>query len=270
VSTRKSLRFAMRGRFGPLPSPERWGFVVGCCNSGTSLLHELLARHPDIGSLPAEGQFLTDQLPVPTYDGLGRAWALDAARYRLTDADGSSIDVAKLKRQWGACFNDVSRPVLIEKSPPNAARTRWLQARFMPAVFIGIVRNGYAVAEGISRRAGRSVSEGARQWARSNEIMLDDWASLDRKILVRYEDVVTDPELVLTRVFRLLSIDRDRYDSSSLRGSIPVHERSEPLIDMNNESVASLSDQDVADIETESGTMLARLGYVAQKRTING
>jgi hypothetical protein len=270
VTIRRSVSFGIRGRFGPLPQPDRWGFIVGCCNSGTSLLHELVARHPDVGSLPREGQFLTDQLGVPKYDGLGRIWALNLARYRLTDADGSWIDIKRLKRQWGACFNDVSRPVLIEKSPPNAARTRWLQARFAPAVFIGIVRNGYAVAEGISRRPGRSISEGARQWTRSNEVMLEDWEYLDRKIFVRYEDLVTRPQLVLTRVFEVLSLEPDRYEWSCLQRSIRIHGRSEPLKDMNNESIAAMNEQDIGEIELESRAMLVRLGYADAKHTING
>ncbi len=261
MTFKTSIKFRVRGRFGPLPRPERWAFVVGCYNSGTSLLYGLLSRHPSVGSLPAEGQFLTDQLPVPKRDGFARGWALAGARYRLTEGDGESIDTERLKRQWGACFNDVSRPILIEKSPPNAARTRWLQSRFDDAHFIGIVRNGYAVAEGISRKAGHPISAAAAQWARSNKWMLRDWPYLERRTLIRYEDLVQNPETVLRGLFRFLSLDPDRYDWSSLAKPMKVHERAEPLKDLNDESLLALSRQQLVDVEDEAMEMLMRLGY---------
>src|SRR5688572_26729280 len=45
----------------PLVTPEKWVFVVGCYNSGTELLTELLGSQKAIAALPHEGQFLTDQ-----------------------------------------------------------------------------------------------------------------------------------------------------------------------------------------------------------------
>ncbi|MBK9319321.1 MAG: sulfotransferase [Bacteroidetes bacterium] len=45
------------------PEPEKWVFILGCYNSGTTLLHKLLATHSDIGSMPNEGQFYSSQLP---------------------------------------------------------------------------------------------------------------------------------------------------------------------------------------------------------------
>ena len=35
--------------FGYMPTPEKWVFIVGCYNSGTTLLHDLLASHHNFG-----------------------------------------------------------------------------------------------------------------------------------------------------------------------------------------------------------------------------
>lgn len=71
----------------PVPRPRKWLFLVGCYNSGTTLLAELLSRHPDISALPTEGHFITDQF-VKDYDvGLPRMWAGREELFRLTEAD---------------------------------------------------------------------------------------------------------------------------------------------------------------------------------------
>lgn len=259
---KRIAKLNVRAWLGPCPEPERWAFIVACSNSGTTLLHSLLARHPDVGSLPAEGQFLTDQLPVPKKEGLGRRWAVNPELYHLTERDGRSIRVRRLKRQWGYCFNDPTRRVLIEKSPPNAARTRWLQAHFENAHFIGIVRDGYAVAEGISRRAGHPISLAATQWARSNELLLADWTFLERKVLMRYEDLASDTEASLRDLLAFLRLDADRYDWSALHRPMQIHERVERVSDLNAISLAALSDGQRAEIDRAASAMLERLGYV--------
>ncbi len=53
---------------------RKWVFILGCNNSGISLLHHLLSSHPDIATLPAEGHFLTSVLPVPMTLDVGRIW----------------------------------------------------------------------------------------------------------------------------------------------------------------------------------------------------
>lgn len=39
--------------------PQKWIFIVGCYNSGTTLLEKILSLHPMIGSLRDEGVMLT-------------------------------------------------------------------------------------------------------------------------------------------------------------------------------------------------------------------
>ena len=168
----------------PVPTPEKWVFVVGCYNSGTTLLAELLGRHSRISALPTEGHFITDQL-VRDYDvGLPRMWVEREDLFRMTEAS-EGPDVVRLKKEWGSRL-DLRKPILLEKSPPNGARTRWLQAHFENAYFIAIVRNGYAVAAGIRKKAEPHHIAGERwpiemaayQWARSNEVLLEDAAHL--------------------------------------------------------------------------------------------
>lgn len=250
------------GLFGPFPRPDKWVFIVGCYNSGTTLLHDLLATHPSIGSMPNEGQFYTDQLVLPRAVGLYRLWAMKPELFYLDESSQTNIDVNRLKRQWGAQFNDPTRPILLEKSPTNVARTRWLQKHFKNAHFIGIIRNGYAVAEGIRRKANYPLDVAAKQWVLSNEIMLHDFELLDRKFMLRYEDLVATPNQTFQRILSFLGLSGDGPDITNQVWSI--HKEHSTIKDMNHRSLLALSASERDTIRLVAGDVLNRLGYSSQ------
>lgn len=259
MNARQKLDRWWRGRVGPIPTPERWVFVVGCYNSGTTLLHALLAEHPAVGSLPTEGQFLTDGFVLPREVGLPRQWALRPDLFRMTERDSAKVDADRIKRQWSGRFDDADRPVLIEHSPPNAGRTRWLEQNFVPASFVGIVRDGFAVSEGIRRRAGHSLTDAALQWATSNQIMLTDFEQVERSILVRYEELTERPDEVIASILDFLGLAPGATVTAGREFSI--HDVQSSIRNMNDRSLTALTNDERREIEGVAGPMLRRLGY---------
>jgi hypothetical protein len=257
---KRQIENTLGGLFGPLPRPEKWVFIVGCYNSGTTLLHDLLASHPLVGSMPGEGQVYTDELKSPKSIGLPRLWAIEPDRFYLDENSTAEINVTRLKRQWGARFNDPSKPILIEKSPTNAARVRWLQKNFDDSYFIGIVRNGYAVAEGIRRKAGHSLELSARQWLVSNEIMLRDFESLKHKRTITYEELTGDPVETLGQVFGFLALDAAHSQSAANR-AWHIHEQVSTIKNMNGRSLAILTSEEMETIGRIAGPMLSKFDY---------
>lgn len=262
-----NIRREMRIALTPEPAAHRWAFIVGCYNSGTTLLANLLGRHPEIASLPVEGQFLTEQLVADYELGLPRMWCQREDRFRLTEHDAGP-NVGRIKRQW-AMRADTSRPILLEKSPPNSARTRWLERHFEPAHFIVLVRNGYAVSEGIRRkgeprhlRDGWPLEQCAWQWRRTYEVLEQDLQGLPRVAWIRYEDLVTAPEAELARIAAFLGASGEfQFDRCR---AVRIHEREEPLRNLNAESVSRLSDGDCRIIERVAGDYLDKFGYRRQ------
>jgi len=249
----------------PAPRPSKcWLFLVGCYNSGTTLLAQLLARHPDIASFPTEGHFITSQF-VKDYDvGLPRMWARGEHLFRLTEQD-EGPDAERIKKEWGVRL-DRRKPVFLEKSPPNTARTRWLQSYFAPAKFVAIVRNGYAVAEGIRRKADPRhlpeswpIEDCARQWVRSNEILREDSPYLDHVLWVSYESLTESPKEVLNSIARFAGLPD--LAELELDRALSVHEREQPLANLNHESIERLNAQDVAAITRVAGPALREFGY---------
>jgi hypothetical protein len=256
----RELRIALT----PVPKDKKWVFLVGCYNSGTTLLAELLAQHPSISALPTEGHFITDEF-VKDYDiGLPRMWVEREDLFRLTE-DDQGPDPVRVKKEWGMRL-DLRKPVLLEKSPPNTAKVRWLQAHFENAHFIGIVRNAYAVAEGITRKADPQhlvdswpIQMSAYQWKRSNEILEQDSKHLKRFLWVKYEDLANDTVSTLNRITNFVGISN--FESFESGRSWSIHERDEQVRNMNAESIERLTREQIDLVNQVAGDMIESFGY---------
>ena len=245
-------------RFMPPPSREKWVFIVGCYNSGTTLLHQLLAEHPLIGSMPNEGQFFSKVLPSGRDYGLPRLWALRPELFHLKET-ASGFDIDKLKRQWAWMYNDASKPLLLEKTILHSARTRWLQQHFPDSYFIALYRNGYAVAEGIRRKENHPLDQCIRQWSVSNQILLDDMQYIKNKLQVYYEELTADPRKVINSITEFLGIDA--VNDGVLNAEFRIHKQEARISNMNKKSMEKLSAEDIALINNIGKDTFERLGY---------
>jgi hypothetical protein len=189
---------------------------------------------------------------------------------RLTSGPGMEKRAERIQRQWSV-FYDTEKPSLVEKSIPNAARAPFLQHYFQPAYFIHLVRNGYAVAEGIRRKADPArwdnpeydglypIDLCARQWRVTEEVIEVDRPHLERILTVRYEDFTEDPVSTLKEVTDFLGIEP--LPSESIAGRWGVHGYDAPIQNMNERSLEALSPQDIEVINREAGEILHRHNY---------
>ena len=266
-SMRSSLGQAVGARWGRVLTPERWVFIIGCYNSGTTLLKDLLSEHPHIGALAGEGVKFSDGLPRPEDFGWQRMWCQCVDQVRLNPEDRERAD--RIKRQWSMLYP--ARPVLLEKSIVNAVHIPFLKTHFKPAHFIYIVRNGYAVAEGIRRKAepgkrGNPVYGGAypiglcaRQWAETERMVEREREGLSHFMSLRYEEFVADPDVHLRRITDFSGVDP--LDGRLLAQDWNVHGVESTIRNMNGPSLARLSDADRADVLDAAGDVLERWGY---------
>ncbi|MBQ39536.1 MAG: hypothetical protein CME04_24390 [Gemmatimonadaceae bacterium] len=250
--------------------PQRWVFIVGCYNSGTTLLRDLLGRHPRIDALPSEGVRLTDALPRPEDSGWHRMWCRCVDDVRLSTDSSQTSRAARIRRHWSLVLPSTAA-IVLEKSIANTARLPFLQTHFAPAYIIHLVRNGYAVAEGL-RRKGQPRRFGheefgdayplelcAEQWRCSMEQVEADASGLDHLLEVRYEELTADAAGQLARVTSFLELEPLVADSSS--GDFDIHGVRSTIRDMNEDSLERLTVPDVDEIERVAGPLLERYGY---------
>jgi hypothetical protein len=247
--------------FVRVPEDRRWAFVLGCYDGGTTLLHDLIAASGDCARLPGEGVFLTSELVAPEALGWTRLWWKVRDELVTREARGRP-DAEVVRKDW--CFwYDTSRPVFLEKSCSDALRVAWLDRSFPEARFVALTRNGYAVAEGIRRRAGEGyyalppgldrypIEWCAEQWTATCAAVDDGLAGVDpdRVLRVRYEDLCADPRAWMTRIGSFLGLP----DLSA----VPV----DHVRDQNAGAIARLTGADVAAVNAVARATLVANGY---------
>lgn len=258
--------------FGREPTPEKWLFVVGCYNSGTRLLAAILARHPAVSALPREGVTLTDALPRPEQLRWPRMWARCYDAIRLEPGPDAAARARRVKRQWGFSFE--RRPVLLDKSNANCARVPFLDAYFRPAFFLHLVRNGYAVAEGIRRRAqplihGRTefgerypIALCAEQWHVTDQVVSRAAPALAHLHQVRYEALTRDPIAVMRGITDWL--DLPPLVDGDVQREWTIHGITSVIRNMNAEAIARLTTEDRRIVHDTAEQTLTKYGYDLQ------
>jgi len=254
----------------PVPAPEKWVFVVGCYNSGTTILLKMLAQHPRVSILD-EGVFRTNKLITPEELGWTRMWHKVVDQVRLLSTD-SAIDAVAVQKDW-AFFLDTQKPILVEKSIVNSARIPWLNANFPNAHFIFIVRNGYAVAEGIQRKVvnrrypipakyGETypIELCAEQWIQSNQLAEQDLLLVPDVHRITYEELCDAPSDALAAIWEFLELE-DHNEVGNLNREWEIHGRKDFVKNMNQRSLDRLSEEDRLRIESVALELLQYYKY---------
>lgn len=201
----------------------RYVFVGGLHKSGTSWVHRLLRAHPDVSGFEGtgvhqdEGQLLqTVYRSAAEHGGWGR-FGFDEEAHLTEESDIATTESAQLLlEQWGARW-DQSQPVLVEKSPPNLVRTRFLQQLFPDSAFVVILRHPISVSlaslkwakHPVQRRLKRrTLDRLVDHWVTCHRILEADAAHIKRLHVLKYEDLVKDTGGELARIQDFLGLYR--------------------------------------------------------------
>jgi len=202
IAAMARLRFRYRlglGQRPPVDPPtdadeKLYLFVGGSHRSGTTLLTDLIERHPDATGMegtgwPAdEGQFLQrTYTPIIFCGGAERYGYCDRMRLLEPTPDEALCARRELYRAWYAWW-DPMRDVMVEKSPPNLIKSRYLQAVFPRTLFVFVLRHPVVACLAMSGRGwtGWTIADSLRHWVRTYSLMREDLPVLRRKVVVRY------------------------------------------------------------------------------------
>ncbi len=226
----------LRDEVEPVPRPlpayyERPIFVVGHRKTGTTLVQELLDGHPQLAVLPGESNHFNTFVPrepvgvtaqrwwllrLITPSGIPPFWALGeppepygaftARLLGLADANPGR-DVLGMA---AVALGDGDRTAWAEKTPGHEHRLEQILEAYPQARFVHVVRDPRSVSAAIVRldrateRRTDLVDVGLTI-RRSFEAAERNRG--DRYLVLRYEDLVTDPEAVMRRVADFAGIE---------------------------------------------------------------
>jgi hypothetical protein len=246
------------------PLFDRPVFILSSPRSGSTLLFETLAQAPELFTIGGESHQLIEQVP-----GLApRDRGFDSNV--LTEADASSETAQLLRsRFWAGLHDRAGRPPaagrvrMLEKTPKNALRIRFLQSVFPEARFVFLYRDArqtlgsmidawqsgrfrtypglpgwpshqpwsLLLVPGWRELLAQPLHQVVRaQWERTLNHILDQLETLPRErwTALDYADFLKDPTTEIQRICATLDLEWDRELSQALPLSRYTLTRPEP------------------------------------------
>lgn len=196
-----------------MKEPEhKFIFLCGLHRSGTSPLFRILQGHPEIsgfrdtGVPEDEGQHLQTVFQAANgFGGPGRFGFVPEAHLTEESALVTTANRQKLFEEWSRYW-DVSKPCLLEKSPPNLIRTRFLQALFPKSYFIVLLRHPIAACLATRKWVDCSLESLFEHWLHCHKLFKMDRDHLKHIHVLKYEDLIRDTNAELATIYRLLDL----------------------------------------------------------------
>ncbi len=186
-------------------------FICGLHRSGTTLIEAWIRAACEVSALRApvsenEGEHLQDVYPrADLYGGPGR-FAFHPTMHPQTPAPEEAVAArARLLACWTPWIKG-DETLLLEKSPPNLTKIRWLRAVFPGARFIIVTRDPRVVSMATQKWSGGTLTDLLYHWHVAHSAALD--ALEDDCVCLRYEDFCAAPEEAIDRIVSALGIAR--------------------------------------------------------------
>jgi hypothetical protein len=142
-----------------------------------------------------------------------------------------------------------------------------MEKEFENSYFIVMVRNPYAVSEGMRRRWGRNIQRSARHWVEASKVQVENIKSLNNVIWFRYEKLCSDPEYVKNMIIDFIPELHDLRFDAIITGTHAINKKNSTPIkitNFNKKQINNLSKSDIFMINKEiskAPDVLRYLGY---------
>ena len=187
-------------------------FIAGLHKSGTTILVDSLKKHPDIsgfsntGVPKDEGQFLQSVFPpAMKFGGPGKFGFREEMHLTENSHLLTAENKEKIFQEWSQHW-DITKPLLLEKSPPNILKTRFLQELFPNSYFIVITRHPIATSYATMKWSKTGIHSLLKHWITCHNIFEQDKKHLRDVYVLKFEDFIKDPDLILKKIYNFLGI----------------------------------------------------------------
>jgi len=134
-------------RFDPRRPVRDPVFIVGIGRSGTTLLGQLLALHPDVGYLNEPKAIWHE---ISSDDDIIGSYSSEQGRLLLTAADVDDATRTRANRVYSWYLRCSASERVVDKYPELVYRESFVRALFPDAQFVAIVRHPWDVVHSIS------------------------------------------------------------------------------------------------------------------------
>ena len=229
---------------------NKYLFILSPPYCGSTLLNELIDTSPNVS---VNNPFSTREGQViPTvkrmmYDHI-RRW--DAT---------FDFDWEFIKNEWDKYW-DITKPVLLEKSPPNLIRAGSINNTFENAYFVIFYRNPYAQCEGLIRRNESTPKAAARHALKCLEYQRKNQESSLKSISFSYEELASNPEKIKNRLQEFIP-ELNGIDSKKEFAAHNFKKKKMKIHNLNEEKIGKLSQIQLDEINEVFVSKVELLNY---------
>ncbi|MCY7296704.1 sulfotransferase [Alteromonas sp. a30] len=245
-------------------------FLICPNNSGSTFLKGIMAHSRNTWNLKREGQHMAGFQGNST-SGIGAEllWATDKWLSYFTDE--TAYNWPKTQKAWyftaTALHPDAS--VFFTKSPPAIVWVEQLKQHFFNSQFIFMVRNPYAVVEGIARRKRDKfprqeiLGMAADHIMKCFELQIKNIEKHQDALFFTYEEMCSAPDKIAEQLASFVP----ELNDLNMDVAIPVKGNyCESLRNMNDQQISNLSQHDLSEINRVFDRYPEYLGYFGYQR----
>lgn len=194
---------------------KKYLFIGGLHRSGTSILFKTLgksnkmSKHENSNVSTNEGQHIQKVYPPASKFGGPGKFCFHKEYHYTEDCKLITMENKnKIIKQWSKYWN-LSKPILVEKSPPNIIHLRFLQKLIDNSYFLVIIRHPVAVARATHKWNNQSLEKHLDHWIKAHEILYNDAKFIKNLLIIKYEDFCKDPYEIINKLEVMLDEQLD-------------------------------------------------------------
>ncbi len=253
-------------------------FIGGCDRSGTTFLASLLGSSKKVCVTPESQFFVECQNEhdyLEAYKNHMRFKIWDVQKKHLDGLKTTNVqseDMIQLVRAYEASRQESDAEIWLDHTPSNIKNPIFLKNNFVDSKFIHIVRDGRGVASSFTKLNWGPVNiySSASWWVESICFGLVAERVLGKEfcLRVRYEDVLNNPRIELTKICNFIGVNFEEEMLSSNGFNIPKYTSRQHLL--VNEQVDKrkifdweniLTQRDIELFENRTNELLLFFGY---------
>ena len=239
---------------------RKYVFVLCPAHTGSTILTELLSTSKNVSSVNNKGTKEGQTLP-------------SVRKMMFDHHDGMNInrkfDWDFIKKEW-LKYWDLSKPLLLEKSPSNIVRACDIQKTFKPAYFVCMVRTPYAKLETV-KRTHSSLKDFAEIIIKEISYQKQNIEKLENVLYFTYEELTDNPENVKKSLIKFLP-ELEDIDTNFTSTSHNFKNKPLKITNLNAEKISKLNQEDLDKINSvlsKHKNLLSFFGYELIQEPIN-
>jgi hypothetical protein len=159
------------------------------------------------------------------------------------------IDWNRIKKIWSKYW-DRSKPILLEKSPPNICRANNIDKVFSNSKYICLIRDPYAQIQSNIRRYNTDIKVAAEKYISYLKFQKKNIENLEDTLVISYEELADNPSNAKEKISAFLPLLEDININLKFNAHNMHQKKQMGITNLNQESILALSKDQINSINT--------------------